>query len=155
MRVINSQCDTLGLFLHTPTLKQLEKSDETDFSELRIRCAEVLQLMEGMLSSGVLNINFGVFNSIECMNPDCGKIIRRRLLTDAECTEAECPECGFNYEIRIAGEQFTWRLSLDGVPCPNSPCTQVFKLTKKEMAPGQLLHCTTCGGQFKIGLAPF
>lgn len=156
MKDIKKFYDALGSFLHTPTLQQMEERGDTDFSKLRTKCEEIIPLLDGVVSSRVFNVNFGGFSSIECMNPNCGKPIRRRLRPDAEFTEAACLECGFTYEIRTNSQnQSEWRPILEEVPCPNPTCTQVFKLSAKELAPGQRLHCDVCEGRFQIGLALF
>ncbi|AXE34648.1 hypothetical protein DK843_10265 [Chromobacterium phragmitis] len=156
MKAIKAHYDALGSFLHTPTLKQLEEQGDADFSKLQTRCEKIIDLLEGVLSSRVFNITLGIFSNIECMNPDCGKTIRRRIQRGADVTKAECFECGFTYEIQTGGQgQCIWRPILEEVPCPSPECTQVFRLAPKEIAPDRRLHCHACGGRFQIGLALF
>ena len=156
LRAIKAHYDALGSFLHMPTLKQLEEAGEPDLAKLHKRCLTIIGLLDGVLSSPIFNINFGTFSSIPCMNPDCGKTVRRRLPAGQDALAVNCFECGMGYELTVAVEgQCVWRPVLEETPCPGPSCEVVFKVSPGELNPGRRLACHKCEGRFVIGLALF
>lgn len=156
LRAIKAHYDALGSYLHMPTLKQLEEMGEPDLGKLHERCLTIIGLLDGVLSSPVFNINFGTFSSIACMNPDCGKTVRRRIPSGKSKLSAACLDCGMDYELSVAVDgQCVWRPVLEEVPCPGPSCEVVFKVSPGELKAGRRLVCHACGGRFQIGLALF
>jgi hypothetical protein len=156
LHAIKAHYDALGSYLHMPTLKQLEEVGEPDLARLHDRCLTIIGLLDGVLSSPVFNINFGTFSSIVCVNPDCGKPVRRRLPAGQDALASNCLECGMSYELTVAAEgQCVWRPVLEEVPCPGASCEVVFKVSPGELKPGRRLACRKCEGRFMIGLALF
>ncbi len=156
LRAIKAHYDALGSYLHMPTLKQLEEVGEPDLDKLRIRCTTIIGLLDGVLASPVFNINFGTFSSITCMNPDCGKAVRRRIPSGQTALTVECLECGMGYEVSVdASGECLWRPILQDVRCQTPECDQIFKVSPGEITPGRRLVCSSCGGRFQIGLALF
>jgi hypothetical protein len=139
-----------------PTLKQLEEVGEPDLAKLHKRCLVLIGLLDGVLSSKVFNINFGTFSSIACMNPDCGKPVRRRIPPGQSALSAACLDCGMDYELSVAMDgQCVWRPVLEEIPCPGPSCEVVFKVPPGELKAGRRLVCHGCRGRFQIGLAVF
>ena len=156
LRAIKDHYDALGSFLHMPTLKQLEEAGEQDLTKLHKRCLTIIGLLDGVLSSPIFNINFGTFSSIPCMNPDCGKIVRRRIPTGQSAQSAACLDCGMDYKLTVGADgHCVWRPVLEEVPCPGPSCAVVFKVSPGELKAGRRLACHACGGRFQIGLALF
>lgn len=156
LRAIKAHYDALGSYLHMPTLKQLEDVGEPDLAKLHDRCLTIVGLLDGVLSSPVFNVNFGTFSSIECMNPDCGKTVRRRIPTGQSSLSAACLDCGMDYKLSVDPDgQCVWRPVLEEVPCPGPSCEVVFKVSPGELKPGRRLACHKCEGRFMIGLALF
>ncbi len=156
LRAIKEHYDALGSYLHLRTLKQLEAAGEPDLAKLHERCVTIIELLDGVLSSPVFNINFGTFSSIACMNPGCGKTVRRRIPSGKDLLPAACTECGMGYELTVAADgQCHWRPVLEEVPCPGPSCDVVFRVSPGELKPGRRLVCHKCGGRFVIGLALF
>lgn len=156
LRAIKDHYDALGSYLHMPTLKQLEESGAPDLDKLRIRCATIIGLLDGVLSSAVFVSNFGIFSSIECMNPACGKPVRRRIPIGQTALILACRECAMAYEVSVdAGGACLWRPILEEVRCLTASCDQVFKVSPGELKPGTRLECHSCGGRFRIDLALF
>ena len=156
LRAIKAHYDALGSYLHMPTLKQLEQVGEPDLGKLLERCLTIIGILDGVLSSPVFNINFGTFSSIACMNPDCGKAVRRRIPSGQTMLQAKCLECAMEYEVSTeANDKCVWRPIFEEVQCPGVACYQVLKLPPGELIPGRRLECHACGGRFQIGLALF
>jgi len=156
LRAIKEHYDALGSYLHLPTLKQLETAGEPDLAKLRKRCVAIIELLDGVLSSPVFNISFGTFSSIACMNPDCGKTVRRRIPSGKDLLPAACTECGMRYELTVAADgQCLWRPVLEEVSCPGPSCDVVFTVSPGDLKAGRRLVCHKCGGRFVIGLALF
>ena len=156
LRAIKAHYDALGSYLHMPTLKQLEDVGEPDLAKLHDRCLSIIGLLDGVLSSPVFNINFGTFSSIPCMNPDCGKTVRRRIPTGQRALSAACLDCGMDYDLAVGADgQCVWRPVLEEIPCPGPSCEVMFKVSPGELKAGRRLVCHACGGRFQISLALF
>lgn len=155
LRAIKASYDALGSFLHTPTLHQLENGG-ANVSRLRDRCITLVADLTAVLASRVFNINFGVFTSIQCTNPDCGKTVRKRHPHGVQKLSATCHECGAPYEISSRdGDQWVWRSLVEEIPCPTENCTQTFKFWPNQLEPGAHWTCAGCNQHFKIALAIF
>ena len=156
LKAIKGHYDALGSYLHSPTLKQIEAQGSIDGTRLKERCAEILNALEVVLSSRVFNINFGSFTSIECMNSDCGKPIRKRHPHGVEVLAAKCYECDADYEITAdSSGQWIWRPMVEEVSCPSESCGEVIKLWKHEIKSGSHWRCQGCKNKFHLGLAIF
>lgn len=156
LKAIKGHYDALGSYLHSPMLKQLEDKGVVDVARLKERCAEIVNALEDVLSSPVFNINFGSFTSIECMNSDCGKPIRKRHPHGVEVLAAKCYECNAEYEITAdASGQWLWRPMVEEVSCPTESCGEVIKLWKHEIKSGSHWRCNGCNRKFQFGLAIF
>jgi len=156
MKNIKDFYDSLGSFLHAPTLKQLEQSGDINFASCRAKCVELITVIEKVLASKVFNSNFGVFSSIECMNDACKQIIRRRILQNKDELLTTCFDCGLDYKISVAtnGNE-KWIPLWELIECPSEDCEMNFKLLPKELVPGKQLNCLGCKKVFFLDLALF
>lgn len=155
-KAIKSHYDALGSYLHTPTLKQIEVQRSIDGSRLRQRCAEIVNALEAVLSSRVFNINFGSFTTIQCINTDCGKTIRKRHPHGVDVVAAKCFECEAEYEITLEPNgQWQWKPLIQEVSCSTESCDEVFKLWNHEVKSGSHWRCRGCNRKFQLGLAIF
>lgn len=155
LRAIKASYDALGSFLHTPTLHQLDNGG-ANVSRLRVRCVTLVADLNEVLESRVFNINFGVFTSIQCMNPECGKTVRKRHPQGMQKLSAICHECGAPYEISAGADgKWIWRSLVEDIPCPTETCTRISKIWPNDLKPGAHWTCAQCNQHFKIGLAIF
>lgn len=156
LKSIKGHYDALGSYLHSPTLKQLEEKGSPDVARLKERCAEIVEALDAVLSSRVFNINFGNFTSIECMNSDCSKPIRKRHPHGVEVLAAKCYECDAEYEITAdANGKWLWRPIVEELSCPTESCGEVFKRWNHEIKSGSQWCCQGCKNKFQLGLAIF
>jgi hypothetical protein len=156
LKAIKGHYDALGSYLHSPTLKQLEEKGSLDINRLKERCEEIVAALDAVLTSRVFNINFGNFTSIECMNSDCGRPIRKRHPHGVEVLAAKCYECNAEYEITAdANGEWLWRPMVEEVSCPSESCGEVIKLWKHEIKSGSHWRCQGCSNKFQLGLAIF
>lgn len=155
LRAIKANYDALGSFLHTPTLHQLENGG-ANVSRLRDRCIALVADLQKVLASDVFNINFGVFTSIQCLNTECGKTVRKRHPHGKQKLSAECHECGAPYEVTAGDDgRWVWRSLVEDIPCPTESCTRISKIWPNDLKPGAHWTCAECNQYFKIGLAIF
>lgn len=155
MRDIKSTYDALGSFLHQPTIKQL-RGPGHNLQKLRIRCVELIERIDSVLSSKVFNINIGNFTSFNCMSSDCGKPIRRRLPSGKTEVKAVCIECAAEHLIQInQDDSIVVKPIVQDVPCSGPNCDQSIKLFKHELRVGTSWKCPACGDGNQLGLAVF
>ena len=79
METLRRHYDALGSFLHVPTLKQTKSGKGHDHGKLRMRCTEIAEYLDKVLTSPVHNVTLGNFATIDCA--ECGKPIRKRIGT--------------------------------------------------------------------------
>ena len=92
----NKAHNTLGSFLHAPTLDQIEKNKIKSCVE-SVRIIEpIATVIKDVLSANIFNTNFGVFYTVEC---SCGKIIKRRKGSFSKEEGIICPSCKAIYDI--------------------------------------------------------
>ncbi len=82
-----------------PPLKQVQLGKLPDQTKLRGHCDEIVGLVEKVLSSPIWNIDLNFVATIECMNEDCKKPIRKRDPVGKDTVEVQCFECKAEYII--------------------------------------------------------
>ena len=65
----NKAHNALGSFLHEPTIAQFEKGDGDQEAAARAKVAEIITLLDDILSTSFMQFNMGNYVSIDC---DCG-----------------------------------------------------------------------------------
>ncbi|MEM7408894.1 MAG: hypothetical protein AAF430_01500 [Myxococcota bacterium] len=143
--------DALGSYLHMPTLGQLDQATDSErLARLRSRCAEVAAKLEDVLASGVFNLTFGNFATIQCGR--CAKPIRKRI-PDAQEREARCFACGAVYTVRENSDRgVTWRPAQEKAVCPGPECDVAVWIWKDEIEVGTRWTCEGCGKKIQIAL---
>jgi hypothetical protein len=156
MKNLKGFYESLGSFVHAPTLKQLEQSGDVNFDRCRAKCNELIAVIDKVLESKVFNSNFGVFSSINCMNDECKQILRRRLPPNKSEIVTSCFDCGLGYKISTKDDsQHIWSPLLESIACPSEGCDVVLKVMPKELGPGKHLNCSGCKKVFFLDLALF
>lgn len=150
LKPIKDHYDALGSFVHLPNLKQLEEKGFANPAKILERCKRIVELVKAVLASPIFNTNFGVFTSIECMNPDCKQMVRRRIPSSNSSLKATCLHCNLAYEVKIDGDQCTWGVDLEKIPCPNSSCEEVFGISRSDLKPGSYFSCRSCGKRYEF-----
>lgn len=156
MAAIKKSYDALGSYLHQPTLRQLSSGGGHDFARQRVKCEGIVAQLDEVLASRIFNINFGHFTSIQCMNPECGKPVRKRHPIGAQKLSAICAECDAPYEISAGSNgEWVWRSLVEEFPCPTETCSKVSRIWPNQLKPGAHWTCLECKQHFEIGLAVF
>ena len=149
METLRRHYDALGSFLHVPTLKQTKSGKGHDHGKLRMRCTEIAEYFDKVLTSPVHNVTLGNFATIDCA--ECGKPIRKRIPATAETVEAECFSCNASYTIKdIGGGQVHWESHIHEVACGNNDCGHKIQIWRREFAAGVGWTCPDCAGQNTI-----
>jgi DNA-directed RNA polymerase subunit RPC12/RpoP len=138
--------NTLGGFLHEPTIAQLQAGKENE-ATIRERAAEIVTELERVLSATLSNVNFGVFCTIPC---ECGFTIRRKEEFVRRGENAVCASCGRIYEVSIKEEtrQFAYKLARVNYECAN--CKTEQWIARHELDKEPVLVCSTCDSKAKV-----
>lgn len=156
MKNIKDFYDSLGSFLHAPTLKQLEQNGDVNFDSCRAKCVELITVIEKVLESKVFNANFGIFSSIDCMNHECNKTLRRRIPHAMGEVITSCFDCGLDYKVSQGEDgQVAWSPILESIECLTEGCGEITKVMPRELVPGKQWNCPGCKKVFILGLALF
>jgi hypothetical protein len=102
MKWANKSYNTLGNFLHAPTLEQLEAGKDPEVTVVEKRVGAIIEELDAVLASPIYNVNFGNFFQLKC--ECCGTDIKRR--ADS--------------------------IPKSGVMCPNRACRAIYDVKKIE-----------------------
>ena len=151
LTTLREHYNALGSYLHTPTLRQLEKGKAHDLTKLRNRCAKIIEAVEIVLSSRVWATSITNTGTIECSR--CGYKLRRRIPHAVDVREVVCWECNASYTMRLIGEgQVKFKPHQVGIPCISSSCEETNYLWEDEFRCGTEWSCQTCGKWQKLAL---
>lgn len=143
--------DRFGNYLHTPTIKQLDDHKNPDYSKLKNRCNELIEILDEVLSSTVFNARMKVTSKISCEKCSA-KIVRNIPKGQSELT-ATCRECGACYTIKPQSDQTVyWEPQLFDFLCGGSGCSESIKLFEIEIKEGTHWLCNSCDGRNTICL---
>ena len=95
MKWANKNHNTLGNFLHAPTMHQIESGGAPTLADIIEKATDVANECEQILNSPVFHVNFGQFFNFECK--DCSTPIRRRVGSLTPEEGVVCPKCCATY----------------------------------------------------------
>ena len=143
--------DALGSYLHTPTLRQIERGRVPDMARLMVRCETIIEAVELVLSSEVWGTSIAKRGTIECEG--CRLPLTRRIPTGLESREVQCWECDASYTMRLVSEG---RVAFDphrvGVACVSPACEASMELWEREIQCGIQWDCQACGTKQRLDL---
>lgn len=87
--------NTLGAFLHVPTLKQIVEGSAPTSATVRDRAESIRAELQHVLSASVWNFNLGDYVAFTC---DCGARVKRRTKSVGQGSRLACGACGRFYE---------------------------------------------------------
>jgi hypothetical protein len=138
--------DAIGSYLHMPSLQQLQSGKIPDQTKLRTQCDEIVRLVEKVLSSPVWNIDFSFVATIDCMNEDCKKPIRKRIPVGKDLVEVRCFECKAEYTITSEeGDKVRWTAKKIDAICSTPDCPETMALWNHQIKQGTDWRCRGCG----------
>jgi DNA-directed RNA polymerase subunit RPC12/RpoP len=151
----NKQYNSLGSFLHIPTLKQIEDQSEISDDKIKAKACDIHKTLHDILSSPIFNVNFGKFTSFQCA--ECTFLIKRR----EECLYASkgitCGSCGAVYDaIQQDGGGVGFRVRVVEYECAS--CNAPNSILRHKFSAGTTVVCRSCGAKSRIipylGLVP-
>jgi hypothetical protein len=148
---IKKHYDALGNYLHVPTLAQMEDSTNADMVKLQARCAKILSVLEGVVSSKVFNVIFGQFATLKCTR--CSGIMKVRVdERNADFCYA-CIHCSAQYKVRkVDAEKWRFEPDLVEITCTHVDCKGKLSFWRDEISVGNTLECNQCGKASEIKL---
>lgn len=149
---IKNSYDKLGAFLHTPTAHQLESGKAHDPIKSRHLCAEVIAMVNSILSSSIHNVRIRKPTSTKCLK--CNTLITRRQPTsESDSFEGSCPACGTRFLIKKqpSGE-INWSFFAMKVQCATHGCKAMADVLDADYKIGFRWECRDCGNQNALAL---
>lgn len=95
--VLSRSYQTLGNFLHVPTIKQAAKNTPFDAKVVRERAGEIRSALAHVLDAKIWNANFGDFSTFNCT--ECEAPIQRRKAVLERDEDVECGNCGQKFIV--------------------------------------------------------
>ncbi len=155
LALIRKYYDALGSYLHSPTLKTIEKKGEHDLVRMKHKCSVILQRLGVVLSSNFTS-NFGAFAEFKCNFRHCGGNIRSRLPKGQAVVIGTCFSCKAMYKIiPDEGSQFQWLPLAEDVQCPTDFCNEIVTIWAHEKKPGNYWECVGCKHKFQLRLSAY
>lgn len=154
LKDLKDHYNALGSFLHMPSLDQMASGKGFDPGKMRVKCVAIIEIIEKVLSSRTWNSKFGMISTLEqCMNEECKKPIARRVPAGRDAFDAECFECGSEYELsREPGDEILWTPKVVDVSCETEGCQGKAVLWKHQIRFGHRWKCRACGVDHELVL---
>lgn len=145
----NKSHNTLGNFLHAPTLEQLRSGKTPEINVIQQRIKMIVEELDAVLASPVYQVSFGNFFQLDC--EQCGTKIKRRAESIPD-SGLICPnkECRAAYDVKVTEPGFTYVLKTIPWTC-KCGCTMYFPHNK--LKPTAEFDCQACGTKYQIVLA--
>lgn len=144
LKEIKQYYDSIGFYLHTPTIEQAEKL-QTKIEGFRAKCNEVYKIIEEVLSSKIFNTNLKYATAFECM--DCGENIIRRINPSSTDFVATCIKCEATYVVTKREDgSFGWKAITHEVECANPDCNEISLILDRDLRIGAQCKCKACNG---------
>jgi len=151
MRDLRKHYNSIGAYLHPPTLDKIDDPSAHDPARLRARCEECITVLEKILASPAWNSTLGYFSISTCQR--CGKPMHRRQHPNGEPVEMECFECKAEYTVKQTPDGTIWEPHITVEPCPSEGCPEKVTIWRDENKPGTHWTCHGCGKGYEIALA--
>jgi transcription elongation factor Elf1 len=140
--------NTLGNYLHAPTIHQLESGTAPPLETIIARATEVLQECEQVLSSKIFNGNFGEFFWFNC--GDCKTQMRVRIHDPNQKQVVTCRQCGAKYDAEFDEEQKVGMSPYKAnYTCP-VPCEGQNEVWIHRIVEGAIFTCKKCGKRVTV-----
>jgi hypothetical protein len=146
MRWANKSYNTLGNFLHAPTLEQLEAGKEPEVTVIENRIAAIIEELDAVLASPIYNVNFGNFFQIKC--ECCGTNIKRRADSIPK-SGVVCPNraCRAVYDVEKIETGFSYVIKTVQWDCT---CGHATYFPHNRLGLNSVFDCRGCGKTFQI-----
>jgi hypothetical protein len=139
---IKKYYDTLGSYLHTPTIEQGMIRESSSPNKIRNRCCEIASIIKSVISSPVFNIDFRSKTTLECF--ECGNEIVRTMPPNSDELKVNClnEKCFASYIVKeLPDRQVNWEPMYDKLPCSNPNCDEKQLIWKREFSLGVNWSC--------------
>ena len=152
MKDLRDHYNAFGSFLHVPTLDQIENNKLPDLNRLKEHCEKCVDLLNEVLKSPILNVNFGLLAKTECFR--CGVLVVKRLVMNStETVEARCVNCDAKYIVSDEGaNKVKWSAKQHDIECPTEGCAGKITLWEDQIRPGIYWTCEDCGETYGLQL---
>lgn len=137
---ISRQWNTLGQFLHVPTIEQNHDGKELDAPKIRGKIQEIFPEIDRVLSSKIFATNIKATITVTC---DCGFEIKRRESLLEKELQVTCASCGAIFGAEEKDHQWVFFHLHHNYTCPN--CQKRNSFLAKELKDGVEFTCDSCG----------
>jgi hypothetical protein len=151
----------LGNFLHVPTPKQVEKSQDPNLQKRKERCEKVVAILEKVLNSPISKVSLLAFTEMDCER--CGHLIVRRLplelkagpinSSEKDGFEVRCMNCAAEYALsNVGSDKVKWTPKMIEFDCKTPNCKEKNDLWEDEIRDGFSWDCAGCGAHYAFAL---
>jgi hypothetical protein len=142
----NKSHNTLGNFLHAPTLDQIRSGKDPEVSVIQQRITAIVEELDAVLASPIYQVNFGNFFQLDC--EQCGGKIKRRAASIPR-SGLVCPNkaCGAVYDVTETASGFSYVLKTIPWTCK---CGNVMHFPHNQLKMNAAFDCQTCGTKHQI-----
>lgn len=142
----NKAHNALGNFLHESTIAQMEKDPSTNEVAARAKAEETFVVLDGILSTPLMQANFGNFIHLTC---SCGFEIKRKEGALQGGKPFTCSNCGNGYLYEWDEGKQTWLFRPDESNWTCEACKEEQFVSTHILATYPVLTCR-CGVKAKV-----
>ena len=142
---ISKQWNTLGSYLHTPTIKQFKAGRAFDTEQLRVKLESIFPEIDRVLEANLFSIDIRETITVTC---NCGFAVKRRESLLEKESPVICTNCGAMLGAEQQNGQWVFFLLFHNYDCPG--CKKKNNFPAQELRDGVEFTCDGCGARVGI-----
>jgi len=139
--------NTLGSFLHVPTIKQIKAGGVIPFNQIRLSATAISDRLSELLAPGRIVSNIGRFCTFNCAQ--CETPVTRRMEFIEAGGEIECGNCGQPYDYEYATDKLI-KFVPRGFVWECNRCNATRRIPQSIAKDGLDVGCPECGQAAKL-----
>lgn len=145
---VRKSYQSLGSFLHTPTIREIEAGEAATFKKMKTRCSNIQQRLEEIFSSEMFNITINRNCEWVCDFDGCTFIMERDLDWFTANNTTNCPKCGAEHNAWLKGGRVWHKIRVGNWQCPK--CGMKNAAAAHQIKAGAIVTCSLCDEQFEF-----
>ena len=155
MELVNKHYNSMGSFLHAPTLKQQKEDSASTEDAMITRCEKAIEDIDAIIDGGIWNYKFGNKVTITCMR--CSKTVFRTIPQEfGEGNLVAWCECEAQYDVTVSGDELEWSACGKKASCLNEDCDEEKFVWSDWIKRDVVWNCKKCNQKhaFRLCLVP-
>lgn len=139
---------SLGNFLHTPTIREIEAGEAATSQKIKMRCSEIQDRLTQILSSEMFNVTINRNCEWVCDFDGCTFIMERDVDWFASNNVTTCPKCSAEHNVWLQDDRVWHKIRAGDWHCPK--CGMKNVVARHQMTEGAIVTCSLCEDRYEL-----